>query len=227
MTNSRASRQVANSIQNVLDYLMAAELLLDSNSVAESTTRVSWHARNPQAGFWDVGQHINSKQYLSWLLAGHYSCILFDGSLLQMTYHMDGDQVVKHRLAYVPCPWDIDRSLLDTGLSLEEVLELHESSPIAMRSAVRFDLDFEAATASHPASHLTFNSVDCRIACTAPLHPLRFSTFVFKNFYSVHWRQHTGFFDEALYRHLGDPIILPNTHDDIHIAWNARLRTTS
>ncbi|WP_157850358.1 DUF2290 domain-containing protein [Mycolicibacterium llatzerense] len=201
-----------------------AELLLAASSIAESAESVTWHAFDRSAGFLTSRDHVTADQYLSWIRSGHHTCVLLDGSLLQLTYNLEGDRVVKHRLAYVPCPWKWDSALLDEGYSLEEILELHSGTTMLMRSSVRFDLDVAAAKSGHPASHFTFNTVDCRIACAAPLHPLRFADFVFKNFYPLYWRQHLSFFDVAKYRHLGDPVISPDDLNEMHVGWNYRLR---
>jgi hypothetical protein len=220
-------RRIATAVRNVLDFMWNAELLIALSQVSESPTAVAWHALEKGAGLLEGHEHANVEQYLSWLRTGHYSCILIDGSILQMSYNLEEGRVIKHRLAYIPCPWKWDSSLLDEGFSLEEALEIHADEHTLMRSSVRFDLDLRAAKKGHPASHLTFNSTDCRIACTAPVHPHRFAGFVFKHFYALHWQQHRSFFDSAPYRHLGDPVIADDDRNDIHLNWNPHLQVSA
>lgn len=168
MASSVTPRFVADSVRNVIDYLTGAELVLAPNPVAESSSRISWHAADPSVPFLDSRDHTTISQYLAWLNAGNYSCVLFDGSLLQMSYALEKGRVIGHRLAYVPCPWQFDLSLIREGLALDEVFELCSSEDVLLRSPVRFDYDPAASRLGHPAAHMTLNSSECRIACVAP-----------------------------------------------------------
>ncbi|WP_281920363.1 DUF2290 domain-containing protein [Nocardia cyriacigeorgica] len=215
---------MADSVRNVIDYLTGAELVLAPNPVAESSSRISWHAADPSVPFLDSRDHTTISQYLAWLNAGNYSCVLFDGSLLQMSYALEKGRVIGHRLAYVPCPWQFDLSLIREGLALDEVFELCSSEDVLLRSPVRFDYDPAASRLGHPAAHMTLNSSECRIACVAPLHAHRFTNFVFEHFYSDYWKSHHDFFSVASYRHIGEPVISDTDREGMHLSWNPRLR---
>ena len=208
------------SIQNVVDFLYEAKLTIATSTISESDNFVSWHPTRKGIPFLRSDDDIDVDQYISWIDAGHYTCILFDGSLLQLSYSIDGRQISGHRLAFIPCPWLLDMNYLDEGFSLQEILEIHSSNAVRMKSAVRFDLDISAAKRGHPASHLTFNSNDCRIACLAPITPLRFVDFIFKNFYAFYWSRHRSYFSTARSSHLAIPVIGDDERDDIHISWN-------
>ena len=143
------AQRLVSAIQNIADFLWNAELLLRSASIAQSPLGVTWHPLDPSVDFLEIRGHVTPEQYLKWVNAGHYTCLLFDGSLLQMTYDFDGNAVIKHRLAYVPCPWKLEVELLDDGFSLEEVLELAPDTNVLMRSSVRFDLDIAALCRFH------------------------------------------------------------------------------
>ncbi len=227
MTSSITVRGVADSIRNAIDYLWEAELLLNYTSLSETTTRVSWHPINPRFAFLDSREHTTIGQYRNWITGGNYTCVLFDGALLQISYTIERGQVSGHRLAYIPCPWDIDSSLIEEGIPLDEILEFYDSDAISMKSPVRFDFDPKAGRPGHPVSHMTFNSVDCRIACIAPLHAHRFTNFVFQHFYADIWSAHREFFAVAPFRHLGEPVILAEERDDMHIGWNPRLQLSA
>lgn len=106
-------------------------------------------------------------------------------------------EVVGHRLAYMPCPYDVAAELLAQE-SLLDAIELYDgSSDILLRSQLRFDFDPRASAPGHPAAHFTFNSPHCRIACVAPVHIMRFLDFVFRHSYPAQRRFHESFFAPA------------------------------
>jgi hypothetical protein len=227
---------VRDEVTNVLDYLAEAELTLNINlvSLAERAegpsrvTRVSWHGHDPKADFLLARQHGTIGQYCHWVTTGAYSAVLTDASLLQVTYDLVGGEIVAHRLAYIPCPFIVDPQLLDEGIPIDEVVELYtQPSDVALRSPIRFDYDRKAAKENHPAAHMTLNSADCRIACVAPMHVLRFVDFVFRHFYPALWSVHSLFFDAAAWRHMGDPVITSEDRTSPHLMWDTYATETS
>ena len=217
MTTTRAVRD---DIQNTLDFLVAAELALYANTVTVNRNRVSWQSHNPSVPFLSSREHPDIEQYVTWVTAGAYSASLFDGSLLQLTYDIDDGEVSGHRLAYVPCPYDLDRALLTEGMPLADVVDLCRDKDAAMRSPIRFDYDPQAAKDDHPAAHLTLNTADCRIECAAPLHVLRFVDFVFRHFYPKLWRAHRPFFTAAAWRHVEVQRTGLRDRHAIHLMWD-------
>ena len=157
-------RSVRDDVKNILDYLSDAELALFTNEVSLVGARVSFHRYDSRAAFLISHEHPTLEQYMNWTAAGDYSAVLLDGSLLQVTYDVSGGRVSGHRLAYIPCPYDLDRELLAAGYPIADVLELHRDDTPALRSPVRFDFDPERAKKNHSAAHLTINGIDCRIA---------------------------------------------------------------
>lgn len=222
-------------IANVLDYLADAELALNINPVStrewaaasKRVRRLSWHGHDPHTDFLVTRQHGTIEQYLHWVLGGSYSAVLLDASLLQITYDLVGNDVVGHRLAYIPCPFIIDTEFLEEGNPIDEVVGMYvEISDVVLRSPIRFDYDLKAAKARHPAAHLTLNSADCRIACVAPMHVLRFVDFVYRNFYPALWDAHSPFFKAAEWRHLGDPVIASEDRISPHLMWDVHATET-
>jgi hypothetical protein len=218
-------RTLRDDVQNTLDYLLQAELAIYTNPVSYSPNRVAWHASSAR-GFLASRQHPDVGQYLAWVAAGAYSAALFDGSLLQIAYDIEGDEVTKHRLAYIPCPYEIDHSLLAEGYPIADVVDLYRDLEPILRSPLRFDFDAAAASDAHPAVHLTFNSVDCRIECVAPMHVLRFVDFVFRQFYGRLWAAHRQFFAEAAWRHLND-VSDPRDRRAVHVMWDVHATASS
>ncbi len=217
------ARSVRDDIKEVLGYLNRAELAVYVNEVSlVGVKRVTWHAHDPAAGFLIQHNHATLGQYLHWVKAGAYSAILLDGSLLQITYDIESGQVSGHRLAYIPCPFVLDNDLLREGEPLADIIEVYRDVPtqdMALRSPVRFDYDPAAAKAGHPAAHMTVNSADCRIACVAPMHVLRFVDFVFRNFYPALHSAHRDFFGPAANRHVGGRVLNDDDRAHPHLMW--------
>jgi hypothetical protein len=216
------TRSLSDDITNALDFMVEHGLALYTQRVSCADSRVGWYSSLP-APFLVGGEDTTVDQYLGWVTSGHYSALLNDGGLLQLTYRMDGRQVAAHRLAYVPCPVDVDESLLQAGEPVGDVVELYlddqARGEACLRSPIRFDFAPDDADEGHPAAHLTVNRASCRIACVAPLHPYRFIDFVFRHFYPTLHAAEVGWFDEASSRHIGSRVI---SEDDIqrpHIMW--------
>jgi hypothetical protein len=217
-----STRSVYDDVSNVLDYLQRAELTLYVNPVSMDSTRVSWHGLISGVDFMTTHVHATLEQYKHWVENGTYSAMLLDGSLLQITYDVRAARLVGHRLAYVPCPFVLDPDLIRGGLPIVEIVELYGVHDVALRSPVRFDYDLSAARPGHPAAHFTINSADCRIACVAPLHVLRFVDLIFRQFYPRLWAAHEPFFSVARARHLGDRAITVDETSGMHFSWDIR-----
>jgi hypothetical protein len=220
MATPTTSRVVFDQVRNVLDYLEQSELVVYANAILLQPDRVSWVPSDRLAPFLISAAHPSIDQYVSWLRAGHYSALLFDGSLLQITYRITDRTVSAHRLAYVPCPYDLDEELVRSGEPMEDVVDLYRNTDATLRSAVRFDFSPTAASKGHPATHLTFNSVDCRIGCVAPLHVLRFVDFVFRHFYAAHREAHQSFFEVAATAHIGARTLTEAEQTSLHATWD-------
>src|SRR2546430_496303 len=121
------SRALRDEIQNALDFLTDAELVLYPNTVSLTNTRVGWEALAAGGAFLLDHGYTTVEQYLAWARGGHYSAVLRDGSLLQLTYHVSGSSIVGHRLAYVPCPVVVDETLLQEGEAIAELVPLYLS----------------------------------------------------------------------------------------------------
>ena len=103
-------------------------------------------------------------QYRRLVRSGDYSCLLADGAVLQLSYIFRRDEVIKHRLAYVPSPYssstldEADEGGTDietlVGLALEAEAEAfsEETFPaqkldigLRLGTPLRFDFDSGAA----------------------------------------------------------------------------------
>lgn len=211
------------SVANILDVLGKEGVFIYWNEVGVNTTdgvsTITWKPSAPGHLFRLAGEHIDD--FPQWVRARAYSAILFDGSLIQLTWKVAGGQIIGHRLAYIPCPLRLDTELLISEAVLD-VWDLARDSAdmdIVLRSAVRFDFDPESAKNAHPASHLTFNLVDCRIPVAFPLGPEEFFRFVFKHFYPNIWTDVA--YLQGLRPRLDWPEVLdPKDRGEVHLRWD-------
>lgn len=218
------SSTVAREIRQTLDAFFEFGIAAFTNPVSESGTRVTWHSYGTAEDFLLSRDDLTVKGYLHWLENGHYSALLVDGALLQISYDFDGAGISGHRLAYVPCPVDVSdpdsRDLIEEGWPWGEIVraKLVNLDDVHMKTAIRFDFDPVNASLEHPESHLTMNTVDCRIACSTPMRLGRFLDFVFKTFYPGEYRKHSylrsftkaGWFDAT---------IMEEQRAGLHVAW--------
>jgi hypothetical protein len=115
-----------------------------------------------------------------------YNARLIDGGMLQMMYRFEGENLIKHRLAYYPSP-ALRSFREDPDAYLRDELFLEIVSRHIVAFPLRFDFDTEAATdIAHPCSHLTLGDAQgCRIPVSGGLTPRWFTEFVLRNFYQT------------------------------------------
>lgn len=194
---------VRGDIQSLLRVLNDNEMALQVRPVVINTLplstggqnglRVTWaRPQNPNTALFQE-QIISADNYRSWLASEEYSALLFDGSILQISYDFRGNNLIGHRLVYYPCPYDVDQELL----RLEPVLDVIGlyagiEDNVRLRSPIRFDFDVHAASDEHPAAHVTLFWSHCRWAISAPVSLGHFVRFIFKNFYPSHWFAHAS-----------------------------------
>jgi hypothetical protein len=187
---------IRTEIDRLIAELLSTGLAMDSNpSTVASPERnlriATWVRYRPttELAFTTV------EEYRWFVENRQYNLILFDGSLLQITYKFRRRELVEHRLCYYPCPFHLDREewemYQEMGLGLLDLLEdfsLEEfQGHLRLRSPIRFDFDLQRAGENHPASHLHLGQQHCRIPVFAPLSIGHFIRFVFGNFYPDQW----------------------------------------
>jgi hypothetical protein len=187
-------------ISRFVEDLLKANLAIATNGVIiarEKQSRlVTWssasEARLTDAVFGTI------REYKSMLANGHYTAVLMDGSLIQLSYGFFHSRLIKHRLGYYPCPIMLEADAL-SGENLMDHLEVWDPSTyeesIRLWSPVRFDYDQAQASHDHPASHLHLLTEECRIPVHSPLSVGHFVRFIFEHFYPGVWAEH-GFIRE-------------------------------
>jgi len=213
-------RALQTELQNLLDYLIKSELAIYVRPIRNKSGVLTW---NPFSGTSSLllDRRVDCPKHYRYLVEhGHYSAVLHDGSLLQVTYEYIDNLIMKHRLAYVPPPFEMDRSLLieEPLLDVFDVYVSGDADNVLLRSPLRFDFDSEAARPRHPASHLTLNSSDCRIPCAAPLRLGHFIGFVFQYFFSDDWIAH-DYLRNLSRTSWGSRTLTEEERGDLHISW--------
>ncbi len=179
---------VLSDVHNLLDLLNRHKLAVHVNSVVcehdGNNQRVTFKSHfgydfEIQRDFTTIAE------YRRIVGSGCYCAMLNDGSILQASYSFRYSRLIKHRLAFYPCPFEIEREdLLELGAS--ELIELisvgNGLDAVFLRSPLRFDYSPDDADVGHPASHLTLNWAHCRVAVTSPLS---FGHFVQNNFPAI------------------------------------------
>jgi hypothetical protein len=217
------TRSLQTEIQNALDYLLASDIALLTQPTQVNGARVTWCPFKSSATFLPQRRRTSCLgDYRHWVDEGHFSAMLYDGSLLQITYDVAGGAVVGHRLAYVPCPFDLDIELLQTD-PIGDVIDIYAAGgaeAVALQSSLRFDYDPAAAAPGHAAAHLTVNAADCRVPCAAPLRLGHFFDFVFRNFYEPLWDVHP-FLDGMSRSDWGGRTVTEDEAARMHVAWRS------
>lgn len=210
-------------IKSLLDLLIRSEIAVAINPVIErkvhqALTRITWGSAQTTPGDLFRGNFASIDDYCDWLKAAAYSAILYDGSIVQMSYDFLRNQLAGHRLVYYPCPFDVDLDLLRSQPVLD-VIDLYrgmDNSFVRLRSPLRYDYDPEAHADGHPAVHLTLLWEYCRWAVVAPLSPGHFIRFIFRHFYPHIWTAQR--FIREWPQRQGDRTILPHEEGLLHVA---------
>lgn len=189
--------QTRNEIHQLLRLLLDSDIALHiSQTVLDpisSHVRVGWPSTDHgwKSGFDNPFGSFN--EYLAWLQFREYSAVLFDASILQISFNFHRNRLISHRLVYYPCPLELedDRDLLRDEPIIDVIetylIDLHR---FRAKSPVRFDFDINAGRPEHPASHMTMLTNECRMPVYGPVSLGHFIDFVFRNFYPDIWQQH-------------------------------------
>lgn len=209
-------------LQDFFTLLLESEIAMSATkaialSGASGFRRITWATNTAVPG--DLFRKVSPtvSEYRDWVNRQGYSAVLFDGSLVQISYDFSNSDLARHRLLYFPCPFDLDPDLLRT-FSLLEVIDLYQSqntASVRLRSPLRFDFDALANTDTHPASHMTFQWSHARIPVMAPISPGHFIQFVFKSFYPAMWKVHS--FLQEWPQHEFEPTITPEQKLALHL----------
>ena len=184
-------------LENLISLLLDAELALSATKVVSvrghgGFERITWATNSQVPGRLFRTPSATVAEYRNWIKWHGYSAILFDGSLLQISYDFENSELIAHRLSYFPCPFDLEVDLLG-AFGLIEVVDMYQTQEvphIRLRAPVRFDYSKVGDSLTHPKSHMTFQWSHTRIPVIAPISLGHFIRFIFKSFYPFMWEVH-------------------------------------
>lgn len=181
-------RDILRQIQEI-----TAKFVSESMSVAECYPKLSENEILWQ-GFTNISFVLKNQKYEvlynECLKERAFNFVLLDGAIIQMMYKFDRNNLISHRLAFLPNP-NIEK-YQDNPEEYEEryygnrlFVDIAENDIVV--SPFRFDFDNDTGKFieyDHPYSHLTIgNYRNCRIPISSPLSPNRFIQFILRNFY--------------------------------------------
>ncbi len=114
-----------------------------------------------------------------------YNLKMLDGALITLLYRFVQDELVEHRLSFLPAP-DLETFQKESKLYLEDELYLDVLDERVVAVPLRFDFDAGKAfePIRHPKSHLTLGQYEhCRIPVSSAVSPHQFMSFILWNFY--------------------------------------------
>lgn len=181
-------RRILDDFTLFLDELTERGLLIDGNPLIafhfKNKTRLSWSTSANLAYLFT--EHSSIEQYVEVLQRRDFSFCLFDGGLIQVDYTIEDDEVVAHRLCYIPCPFEYEPSQW-LGIPLAEIPSMMSVGEFIksarLSSPIRFDFDSEFSDEKHAHSHLTLNKQTCRIPAYGPISLGHFLRFILRYFY--------------------------------------------
>jgi len=134
------------------------------------------------------------EQYLEWVREGEFMCLLFDYSLIRVSYECMGNTIIGHNLLYWPCPIDFLGDV-ETISDLCDGIEMCLESPrrhseivdLAMRTPMRFDFDPARESSNHPLIHLHTQFEDARMSVQQAMCFPAFMKKIIRTFYHDKW----------------------------------------
>jgi hypothetical protein len=133
-------------------------------------------------------------QYLEWVRQGEFTCLLFDFSLIRVSYECVGNSVIGHNLLYWPCPVEFFGKV-ESLSDLCDGIELCINSPrsaceivsLSMRTPMRFDFDPTSESEEHALVHLHTQFDDTRIFVQQAMCFPSFMKKIIRTFYYKKW----------------------------------------
>jgi hypothetical protein len=207
-------------LQALVSQLIESGLLISSGAIR--TEKVSSKEVQIEIGDTSAIEDLNpteenSISHFSKIVGqGRYSAMFRDGAVCQIKYVLKGKEIVWHRFAYFPCLREMDQSLLADDAELAALVD-GDVTFYPRRSMLRFEYDPDAATDSHPASHLHINTNTCRIGIKSSIGLGAFFDFLISHFYADQNFQLSAEFLPDF----GAKVALSETQQEkIHLSWS-------
>jgi hypothetical protein len=127
--------------------LLGAEFAIDAREhfvekLSATQKSVMWV--RDRAGSIMTSNPAKVSDYISILERQNYSYLMMDGGIIQIAFIYEDRAIIRHRLAYHPCPFDIsahDVAAFDGGLVdlIQNVFLDDLENNVLLRSPIRFD----------------------------------------------------------------------------------------
>lgn len=216
-------KKIINEVKNYTDILLDLEIAIYVNNIVPikkgNIDRVTWSSLNQLSKKMFYLEVDTYQTYEAWLRNQDYSLILYDASFVQITYEINKDNILSHRLVYYPCPYILNDELLEL-IKIDPVLDvltLLDKKNLKLISPIRFDYD-NREIRYHSKSHLTLNTPTCRIPVKAPISPSQFFEFIIKYFYHDYWIKYNDILKSKILAI--PPTILKSDMDSMYIYFN-------
>lgn len=218
MAVSRLSKEIIKDINTTISELRDMRFVRDENGISQHTfagnlSEVSFAGKNDSVGIM-YDKHISCAELMDeLLLQRQYTILLYDKSIIQAEFQIDGDAIIKERLVFIKKHnkiWSIDE-IDEYDVFEEDWFSEEEGIPIL----IRIDYDpQEHKECEHASSHLTLsNHESCRIPIKQAVTFSEFIRFILFHFYD---RQ----LQKAEFRLSGPEDITAAEKKMIHINWN-------
>ena len=186
-------QQIENQISNTLAALYEKRIVyyylsLKHEPLSKDILRLSWN--NHISGTLNTNDYFLSLEQYKFIIDNNsYLCILYDGSLIRVSYTFDKDTLIGQNLLWWPAPYSYKKTTLNDVTPQQLIQDFlddqlwHEN--IKMRSPIRidYDPDDKVVSPNHPAAHLHMQHKDCRINVEKPMCFNRFMKFILGNYY--------------------------------------------
>lgn len=181
------NEQITNTLKT-LDYLgFIKEYRNTFIGSKDLDSIVSWNNHSPDR--YNSGSMFTSfNQYISIYESNAFHCILFDGSIIRVSFRFSRNILVEQSLLYWPAPITIEDELLEEfGIRHAFDIEIQnlnsKSQNFKMRSPLRLDFDSKNGSDVHPETHLHIQNSESRLSVNRPICFNGFIKFIFLNFY--------------------------------------------
>jgi hypothetical protein len=216
--------QLMAEMRDYADLLVNQGVALTANPVVPqhpepSLTRITSQRLAARTGRLTDFAFASIDEYRALLESQDYLVVLADGALIQLSYDFRGNTLVRHRLCFYPCPYDVDPALLaqDPMLDVVDTYESEGADYLRLRTPLRFDFDSQHEDDDHSATHVHMLWAHCRCAVAGPVSIGRFSRFVFRHFYPHLWCEHRFLRDMKQAR--WNRSIRPRDEEFLHFSW--------
>lgn len=188
MSVSKLCKEIVSDINATLSELRSMHLLRDENGISQHTLsnnlfELSFSGKNPSGGI-VYDKHISCASLMDeLLLQKQYTILLYDKSIIQAEFLIEGNRIIKERLVFIKKHnkiWNIDE--IDEYDAVEEDWFSEEDG---IPTLIRVDYDPQAhQECNHPSAHLTLsNHESCRIPMKQSITFSEFIRFILFHFY--------------------------------------------